>query len=182
MLHKRVFGECAFSDTGLKRVRLKSPRRRPRPKYWGPSCCLYSFLLMYIMMFSSCRLYSFLLMYVMILSSCYLSSFLLMYVMMFSSCHLYSFLLVYIMTQCGWSAWLLGACVWLRWRQPAAVTHYAPCPPRALASTALCCTLLMMMKWCLMSSDVGWHIRDKLRPMPKHDSINLYVHGNQKAR
>ena len=39
----------------------------------------------------------------------------------------------------------------------------------------------MMMKWCLMSSDVGWHIRDKLRPMPKHGSINLYVHGSQKA-
>ena len=31
-------------------------------------------------------------------------------------------------------------------------------------------------KWCLMSSDVGWHIRDKLRPVPKHGSINLYVH------
>jgi len=24
---------------------------------------------------------------------------------------------------------------------------------------------------CLMSSDVRWHIRDKLRPMPKHGSI-----------
>ena len=35
---------------------------------------------------------------------------------------------------------------------------------------------------CLMSSDVGWHIRDKLRPMPKHCSILLYVHGNHKAR
>ena len=42
---------------------------------------------------------------------------------------------------------------------------------------------LMMMSWCLMSSDVSWHIRDKLWPMPKpHGSINLYVHGNQKAR
>ena len=40
---------------------------------------------------------------------------------------------------------------------------------------------MMMMKWCLMSSDVSWHIRDKLWPMPKHGSINLYVHGNQKA-
>ena len=29
----------------------------------------------------------------------------------------------------------------------------------------------LMMKWCLMSSDVGWHIRDKLWPMPKHGSI-----------
>ena len=35
---------------------------------------------------------------------------------------------------------------------------------------------------CLMSSDVGRHPGDKLRPMPKHGSIILYVHGNQKAR
>ena len=42
--------------------------------------------------------------------------------------------------------------------------------------------LMMMMSWCLMSSDVIWHIRDKLWPMPKHGSIILYVHGNQKAR
>ena len=40
----------------------------------------------------------------------------------------------------------------------------------------------VMMNWCLMSSDVSWHIRDKLWPMPKHGAINLYVHGNQKAR
>ena len=42
----------------------------------------------------------------------------------------------------------------------------------------------MMMSWCLMSSDVIWHIRDKLWPKPKHGSlvIILYVHGNQKAR
>ena len=40
-----------------------------------------------------------------------------------------------------------------------------------------------MMNWCLMSSDVMRHIRDKLWPMPKHSAaINLYVHGNQKAR
>ena len=29
------------------------------------------------------------------------------------------------------------------------------------------------MSWCLMSSDVSWHIRDKLWPMPKHGSIIL---------
>ena len=29
----------------------------------------------------------------------------------------------------------------------------------------------VVVKWCLMSSDVGWHIRDKLRPMLKHGSI-----------
>ena len=42
--------------------------------------------------------------------------------------------------------------------------------------------LLLLLKCCLVSSDVSWHIRDKLWPMPKHGSINLYVHGNQKAR
>ena len=26
------------------------------------------------------------------------------------------------------------------------------------------------------------HIRDKPRPMPKHGSIKLFVHGSQKAR
>ena len=35
---------------------------------------------------------------------------------------------------------------------------------------------------CLMSSDVGSHIRDKLRPMREHGLILLYVHGNHKAR
>ena len=35
--------------------------------------------------------------------------------------------------------------------------------------------------WCLMSSDVSWHIRDKLWPMLKHGSVILYVHGNQKV-
>ena len=35
---------------------------------------------------------------------------------------------------------------------------------------------------CLMSMDVIWHIRDKLRPMCKHGSILLYVHRNHKAR
>ena len=42
--------------------------------------------------------------------------------------------------------------------------------------------MMMMMNRCLMSSDVMRHIRDKLWPMPKHGAINLYVHGNQKAR
>jgi len=41
---------------------------------------------------------------------------------------------------------------------------------------------VMVVKWCLMSSDVSWHIRDKLQPMLKYSSIILYVHGNQKAR
>ena len=45
-----------------------------------------------------------------------------------------------------------------------------------------CVSCLLMMKCCLVSPDVSWHIRDKLWPMPKHGSINLYVHGNQKAR
>ena len=32
-------------------------------------------------------------------------------------------------------------------------------------------TRSMLLSWCLMSSDVIWHIRDKLWPMPKHGSI-----------
>ena len=35
----------------------------------------------------------------------------------------------------------------------------------------MCGGEMMMMSWCLMSSDVIWHIRDKLWPMPKHGSI-----------
>ena len=31
--------------------------------------------------------------------------------------------------------------------------------------------VIFMLSWCLMSSDVIWHIRDKLWPMPKHGSI-----------
>ena len=33
----------------------------------------------------------------------------------------------------------------------------------------------MMMSWCLMSSDVIWHIRDRLWPMPKHGSIKIHI-------
>jgi len=42
--------------------------------------------------------------------------------------------------------------------------------------------LLLMMLQSFMSSEVGWHIRDKLRPTREHGSILLYVHGNRKAR
>ena len=35
---------------------------------------------------------------------------------------------------------------------------------------------------CLMSSDVGWRISDKLTPMREHGLILLYVHGNHKTR
>ena len=41
---------------------------------------------------------------------------------------------------------------------------------------------LPSFRCCLMSSDVGWHIRDKLRPMHEHGSMLLYVHGNHEAR
>ena len=33
--------------------------------------------------------------------------------------------------------------------------------------------LMLLLSWCLMSSDVIWHIRDKLWPMPKHGSIRM---------
>ena len=45
--------------------------------------------------------------------------------------------------------------------------HVLTVPPTK--ACLLCATL--MMSWCLMSSDVIWHIRDKLWPMPKHGSI-----------
>ena len=67
--------------------------------------------------------------------------------------------------------------------------HWAiPAPRRdrlwlvAFIAPSLVLAWPMMMSWCLMSSDVIWHIRDKLWPMPKHGSVILYVHGNQKAR
>ena len=45
-----------------------------------------------------------------------------------------------------------------------------------LVSDRLLDCFTMMMSWCLMSSDVIWHIRDKLWPMPKHCSIkSTYV-------
>ena len=38
------------------------------------------------------------------------------------------------------------------------------------------CLGARLMSWCLLSSDVIWHIRDKLWPMPKHGSIkSTYV-------
>ena len=40
----------------------------------------------------------------------------------------------------------------------------------------------LLLSYCFMSSGVGWHIRDKLRPMCEHGLMLLYVHGNQKAR
>ena len=45
--------------------------------------------------------------------------------------------------------------------------------PRTSTSTftQLLTSLSLLLLCCLMSSDVGWHIRDKLRPMPKHGSI-----------
>ena len=34
----------------------------------------------------------------------------------------------------------------------------------------------------LMAPVVGWHIRDKLRPVPKHGSTLIYFHRNRKIR
>ena len=41
----------------------------------------------------------------------------------------------------------------------------------ALSGRSIADKVLLLLSWCLMSSDVIWHIRDKLWPMPKHDSI-----------
>ena len=48
-------------------------------------------------------------------------------------------------------------------------------PPRLSHSSwtmPFCGLPMMMMSWCLMSSDVIWHIRDKLWPMPKPSGFN----------
>ena len=45
--------------------------------------------------------------------------------------------------------------------------------------SALACGATMM-SWYLMPTDVSWHIRDKLWPMPKHGSIILYVHETRR--
>ena len=51
-------------------------------------------------------------------------------------------------------------------------------PPRLSHSSWTTWQLLkMMMSWCLVSSDVIWHIRDKLWPMPKHGSIKAVPAG-----
>ena len=34
-----------------------------------------------------------------------------------------------------------------------------------------CSIFFFFFMWCLVSSDVGWHIRDKLRPMREHGSV-----------
>ena len=48
------------------------------------------------------------------------------------------------------------------------LTVRAPFQKRERTYSDSACPILMMMKWCLMSLDVSWHIRDKLWPMPKH--------------
>ena len=42
---------------------------------------------------------------------------------------------------------------------------------RGVRSTGWIRAPMLLLSWCLMSSDVIWHIRDKLWPMPKHGSI-----------
>ena len=41
-------------------------------------------------------------------------------------------------------------------------------PTQCRPARSLLPTLVSVVKCCLMSSDVSWHIRDKLWPMPKH--------------
>ena len=61
--------------------------------------------------------------------------------------------------------------------------YESPAPPPSLLTTrqkrkvlSSLSVQLLVMSWCLMSSDVIWHIRDKLWPMPKHGSIkSTYV-------
>ena len=72
------------------------------------------------------------------------------------------------------------------WRERRAEADSNRCPsayqPNALPLGPTDLLKIALVKCCLMSSDVTWHIRDKLWPMPKHGLIIFYVHGNQKAR
>ena len=84
-------------------------------------------------------------------------------------------------------AWGCGhhlSLVWALWCSRVIMVFF-PVNLKQGSDCSLFCPLFckfVWMKWCLMSSDVGQHISDKLRPMPKHGSVNLYVHGSQKAR
>ena len=65
---------------------------------------------------------------------------------------------------------------------PPPTPHQAPSPPSPFfVFEFLSKTVASSFKCCLMSSDVGWHIRDKLRPIPEHGSVLLYDRGNHNA-
>ena len=49
--------------------------------------------------------------------------------------------------------------------------------PQSMNYQCYWCTLTSLVRF----SCVGWHIRDKLRPMPKPGSVLLYIHGNHKV-
>ena len=74
----------------------------------------------------------------------------------------------------------LKKCLQVQWPGPSHVQCCFTSPetirdrePRTSTSTLtqLLSSELLLLSWCLMSSDVIWHIRDKLWPMPKHGSI-----------
>ena len=65
------------------------------------------------------------------------------------------------------SSWAVRKSRWPSW-VPRHNEPYGFCGRKATLNRA---NALVMMSWCLMSSDVIWHIRDKLWPMPKHGSI-----------
>ena len=79
-------------------------------------------------------------------------------------------------TECLWPAVLISLCGPLSEGARAASTTR---PGFDWFTHAVTSTMVMMQSF--MSSDIGWHIRDKLWPMPKHGSMLLYVHRNRKA-
>ena len=48
---------------------------------------------------------------------------------------------------------------------------WPPTPTPLFSPTLITPFSMLLLSWCLMSSDVIWHIRDKLWPMPKHGLI-----------
>ena len=53
---------------------------------------------------------------------------------------------------------------------------------QSLSSSVLGSEQQLLLLCCLMSSDVGWHIRDKLRPMSKHGSVDQYSFTSTETR
>ena len=70
---------------------------------------------------------------------------------------------------------------YLRQTLPELVTATKGPSPRICPSTLSAPSVLLLLLCSLMSSDVSWHISDKLGPMREHGLLLIYVHGNHNA-
>ena len=63
---------------------------------------------------------------------------------------------------CGWGRQAFHCELPVLWLQCDCPCGWGRLADRQSTVNYLCCDCMMMMSWCLMSSDVIWHIRDKL--------------------